>query len=93
MAIAGIPQVTGLVKSIQVFGLGQNSAEVVVVMDVSGINETFRVGAYPATEASVFTSFVMLLSAAHHTKTKIDLQYLPVTNQTPQVRGIVFPAA
>ena len=92
MALAGIPKVTGIVQRVQVNGSGTASAEITATLQIAGVSETFRVGAYPATEPSVFSSFVTLLTGAYFTKTPIDILYMPVAGQTPQITGIVCPA-
>jgi hypothetical protein len=89
MALAQVPVVTGVVKYLSVFGSGPNSAEIVAVIQVAGNDEAFRVGAFPATEPSVFSSFASLLTGAYLTKTPIDVLYMPVANATPQIVGLV----
>jgi len=91
LLLTQLPTFMGIVSSLQVAGSKQNSAEITVtVRDDSKIDQTFRVGAYPATEPSVFTSFASLLASAYLTKTNIEISYLPVTGETPQLTAISF---
>jgi hypothetical protein len=85
-------KVTGVVQSVDVAGMGPNSAEIVVSINVEGADQAYAVYAYPSTEPSVFSSFVSLLTAAYLTKTVIDLWYVPGAGPTPQIVELVCPS-
>ncbi len=87
-----LPTVRGLVRSISVFGNGQNSAEIVVSIGKEGGEPTaLRVGAYPATEPQVFSTFGTLLAGAYLNKLEVEVHVLPIPHATPQIVGIVVP--
>jgi hypothetical protein len=85
--------VTGVLESITVKGMGPNSAEIVIgLIDAGGTKSAYAVYAYPTTEPSVFSSFATLLTAAYLTKSKVFLEYVPVSGPTPQIVGLTMPA-
>lgn len=85
--------VTGTIDRVTVNGEGANSAEIVVAINVGGVEQAYAVYAYPTTESSVFSSFVTILTAAFLTKTTVDLSYVTGPGPTPQVVQLVCPSA
>ncbi|MDR5727381.1 MAG: hypothetical protein RB191_07930 [Terriglobia bacterium] len=84
--------VTGIIDRVTVSGEGANSAEIVVAINVDGVEQAYAVYAYPSTESSVFSSFVTILTAAFLSKTKIDLSYVKGPRPTPQIVQLVCPS-
>ena len=77
--------VKGIVQAVEVTGSGPSSAELVAVVN----GKAMRAGAFPATEPSVFSAFVTLLTAAFYAKRQVEVTFLPAQDGLPQIVGIV----
>jgi hypothetical protein len=82
--------VKGKVKTLQITGYGQNSAEIVVVITDNSTNTDTPYTVLSDTEPMMFNSYIKLLLHALHSDTSIDISYAQTPGQTAFLSGVTI---
>ncbi len=87
-------KIVGTVKSVSISGIGQNSAQLVLVVVNKNEQMTLTVRSLPAHEPQVFVSVANFVTTAYWNKKTIGVEFLPLSDSgnVADVVGVYVPA-
>ena len=83
---------TGKVVSIDISGIGPNSAQLQFTLTRGSESRTFIATAYPGHEPAVFAAYTTLLTGAYFNNQVVGIRFEEVAGETDRVSDIYLPA-